>query len=263
MTTSTPPPAAEVRVAEFAATVNTALIAGWDAIRERHPQVPAAVMTMATGGRESATKLAHFHARRWRARGGTELHHEVFVTAESLEDGAPEVFHSLLHEAAHALNEARGVNDCSASQYHNKAYKAAADELGLGQKEGLGATFRKKSGFAGTELTEETAAVYADVIATIDAAIRATRVRAVIRQRTSSGPDGSSGLRDEGNDSSTDAETGTLTVPEKPEKEERNYAKAVCGCTPPSVIRVSPRTLARRSILCGDCTEVFTTATAD
>lgn len=62
----------------------------------------------------------------------------------------------------------------------------------------------------------------------------------------------------------TTADVGTADVggddevpTEKKEKEDRNYVKAVCQCTPPAVIRVSPKTLERRNIMCGDCTENF------
>ncbi|MFD4319016.1 hypothetical protein [Streptomyces sp. NPDC058548] len=47
--------------------------------------------------------------------------------------------------------------------------------------------------------------------------------------------------------------------PPRPEKEDRNYVKATCECMPPAVIRVSPKTLTRRRILCGDCKGDFTT----
>ncbi|MEU6965113.1 hypothetical protein [Streptomyces chrestomyceticus] len=43
----------------------------------------------------------------------------------------------------------------------------------------------------------------------------------------------------------------------KKEKEDRNYIKAVCQCEPPAVIRVSPKTLERRNIMCGDCAKNF------
>lgn len=43
----------------------------------------------------------------------------------------------------------------------------------------------------------------------------------------------------------------------KREKEDRNYLKAVCQCEPPAVIWVSPTTLERRNIMCGDCMQNF------
>ncbi|MGW3200043.1 hypothetical protein ACWDBD_36860 [Streptomyces sp. NPDC001118] len=252
------PPAAPV--AEIAAAVIAALIAGWEAIRVRHPEVPEAVITMATGGRESTVKLAHFSAKRWRLREGEGVHHEVFVTAESLQGGAEEVFATLLHEGAHALNEARGVDDCSASQYHNKHFKAAAAELGLTQKPDVTSYFKKKYGFAGTTLTDETRAAYEEQIEALDAAIRATRVPNFYgvrggRSRTGSKVDDE--LDTEGYEAEDGDEVDDEDGPQKPEREDRNYAKGVCQCDPPNVIRASPRTLRRGKIMCADCLAVF------
>ncbi|MEU5400172.1 hypothetical protein ABZ348_12880 [Streptomyces sp. NPDC005963] len=47
------------------------------------------------------------------------------------------------------------------------------------------------------------------------------------------------------------------------EKEDRNYVKAQCKCAPPAVIRVSPKPLARRSILCSECQADSALAAAD
>ncbi|MGW0844216.1 hypothetical protein ACWD26_29575 [Streptomyces sp. NPDC002787] len=241
------------RVVEYAADVTAALIAGWDAIQARNPEVPDAVISMATGGRESKSKLAHFAPNRWVPRDGGSALHELFVTAESLEEGAHEVFAVLVHEAAHGRNYAQGIKDCSASQYHNKHFRDAAELLGLRQRTDVSDLFRKKFGFAGTALTDETAALYGDQIAALDRAIRATRQRPTARVRTR-GPGTGDGPQDtEGSqDTGQGEETGRM------EKEERNYIKAVCSCPTPTVIRVSPRTLARRNIQCGDCKESFT-----
>ncbi|WP_031057829.1 hypothetical protein [Streptomyces sp. NRRL F-5702] len=56
-----------------------------------------------------------------------------------------------------------------------------------------------------------------------------------------------------------DAGGGGEAPTKKKEKEDRNYVKAVCRCEPPAVIRVSPKTLERRNIMCGDCTKNFAT----
>jgi hypothetical protein len=92
------------------------LITGSVAIWGRHPEVPEAVISTATGGREGAQTLAHFAPRSWRARDGSAVHHEPLVTAQHLTEGAVEVFESPLHKAARGLNEARNAPDCSASQ---------------------------------------------------------------------------------------------------------------------------------------------------
>ncbi|MFI2764904.1 hypothetical protein ACH5A3_39750 [Streptomyces echinatus] len=243
-----------VSVAEIAAGVTRALVAAWNAIRERHPDLPEAVISMATGGRESTVELAHFAPRRWRLRKGDEFHHEIFVTAESLTDGAEQVFGYLLHEAAHALCEARGVKDCSASQYHNKAFRAAAEELGLVQKPDLSDYWKKKYGFAGTTLGAEAKETYAEQITVLDEATHATR-----RRELGGGTRGG-GSGGKGSEAAEDTDTATTdedTAPEKKEKEDRNYVKAVCQCEPPAVIRVSPKTLNSRNIMCGDCMQSF------
>ena len=256
-TTDRAPAPSRGRVVEYAADVTAALIAGWDAIQARHPEVPDAVISMATGGRESQAKLAHFAPNRWVPRDGGPALHELFVTAESLEDGALEVFGVLVHEAAHGRNYAQGIKDCSASQYHNKHFRDAAEQLGLRQRTDVSDLFRKKFGFAGTALTDETAALYSDQIAALHHAIRATRQRPTARVRTR-GP--GAGTKDDGTgpqDTESGQDTGQGEETGRVEKEERNYIKAVCSCSPPAVIRVSPRTLARRNILCGDCKEPF------
>ncbi len=243
-------------VAEIAAGVTAALVAAWNAIRERHPDLPEAVISMATGGRASAVELAHFAPRRWRLREGDVVHHEVFVTAESLADGADKVFGYLLHEAVHAANEARGEEDCSLSQYHNKQFRKVAQELGLLEREGITAKWKKKYGFAGySVLSAEARAAYAEQIAALDAAMHATRTPDF---GTSTRGGGSKGKTT--GDAGTDADAGEEDEAPagKKEKEDRNYVKATCQCTPAAVIRVSPKTLARRSIMCGECMSDFT-----
>ncbi|CUW33384.1 MULTISPECIES: hypothetical protein [Streptomyces] len=258
-----PDPPAEVTIAEIAAGVTSALVEAWNAIRTRHPDVPEAVISMATGGRASAVELAHFAPRRWRLRDGDGLHHEVFVTAESLADGAEKVFGYLLHEATHAANEARGVDDCSASQYHNKHFRKTAEELGLVQRD-VSEKWKKKYGFAGTALGEEAAKTYADQIAALDKAMHATRTPDIFATRTrggsgSTGSTGGTSDAEAGTDAGEDGEVPTG----KKEKEDRNYIKAVCQCESPTVIRVSPKTLERRPILCGDCGMKFARQESD
>lgn len=247
----------EVTVAEIAAWVTAALVGAWNAIRANHSEVPEAVISMATGGRASAVELAHFAPRRWRLRQGDDVHHEVFVTAESLADGAPKVFGYLLHEATHAANEACGVDDCSASQYHNKHFRKRAEALGLVQRADVGEKWKKKYGFAGTELGDEAAKRYADQIAALDKAMHATRTPDIFATRTRGG--GSKGGTTD--DADTGAEAGgdgeAPSGKKEKEKEDRNYVKAVCQCTPAAVIRVSPKTLERRRIMCGECKEDF------
>ena len=66
---------------------------------------------------------------------------EHFTTPE-------ELLSTLLHEVAHSLNHANGIEDCSSNQYHNAKFKTQAEALGLKTLE------IKGKGHASTELTE-------------------------------------------------------------------------------------------------------------
>lgn len=262
MTTTAPvDEAAPVRATDIAAEVTAALVAGWDSIRARHPQVPDAIISMGTGGRDSLRMRAHFAANRWRVRtSGSELH-EVFITAESLQDGAAEVFASLLHEAAHALCEERGIDDCSASQYHNARFRDAAAEVGLSQDPTVSAYFRKKLGFSATVMPAHTEQCYATQIAELDAAIVATRQRPVPRLNVGAG--GGGRTRGPGTQRGFEDELGAVGEQDfgarrREVKEDRNYARAVCACEPPTVIRISPSSLKCKTVMCATCTTLFT-----
>ncbi|NGO40637.1 hypothetical protein [Streptomyces ureilyticus] len=104
-------------------------------------------------------------------------------------------------------------------------------------------------------------AVKAKSSGTKDAAIHATRTPDFYGTRTRGG-----GSREEAAD---DADTGADTGEDgeapsgKKEKEDRNYVKAMCKCTPAAVIRVSPKTLSSRNIMCGDCMENFALEESD
>lgn len=252
----------ETQFGAVAAGITAALVSAYDSIRRRHPEVPGAVVSMATG---RAGTLAHFKPDRWRARDGDGTHHEIFISAESLDEGVLDVFASLLHESAHALNLERftraraagepAKDDCSASGYHNVVFRRTAEELGLTPKQ-VSAVFQKKHGFSEMALTPETATVYASEIAALDAAIRATPAQRARRRDLETGllgvvpAAGLAGAADEG-------KAKAKPKKPKPEFEDRNYLRAVCGCTPEVPIRVAARTLARKQIMCSACKQVF------
>jgi hypothetical protein len=111
----------------------TALERTWEDIRRHHPDVPPVVVAIGSGTlreRAGQVRLGHFAAGRWHAE-GHELP-ELFVGGEGLERGANELLGTLLHEAAHGLASARGVQDTSRQgRYHSGRYRALAQELGL------------------------------------------------------------------------------------------------------------------------------------
>jgi len=104
----------------------------------------------------------------WQADGQGRL--EVMVSGENLARGARDVFGTVLHEAAHGANIARGIMDCDQNQRHNKKYKAAAELFGLAVEQ-MG-----RYGYAKTTVTDETAERHKAIIATLDAAIKAAAI---------------------------------------------------------------------------------------
>ncbi len=142
-----------------ASVLVAALERAWSAIRARHPQVPEVVMVVASGsvGRRGELKLGHFADRRWTV--ATTERPELFVGGEGLAAGPVEVLGTLLHEAAHGLAAARGVQDTSRQgRYHNRRYVALAGELGLTvQRAG-------SRGWTATTVPAETTTVYAAVV---------------------------------------------------------------------------------------------------
>jgi len=105
----------------ISAPMVAALETAWAAIRAQHPEVPAAVIVLGAGsiGSAGGLKLGHFAAMRWAdpdqpaaedGSAGVRLP-EVFVGGEGLARGPADVLGTLLHEAAHALADVRGIKD--------------------------------------------------------------------------------------------------------------------------------------------------------
>jgi hypothetical protein len=102
----------------------------WQTIRTRHPDVPEAVVVVASGSEGKRLNLGHFAPHRWQVNGADR--HEVLVGGEGLHRGPVDVLGTLLHEAAHGLAQARRIADTSRQgRYHNHRYATLARELGL------------------------------------------------------------------------------------------------------------------------------------
>lgn len=211
----------------------SALANAWNAIRGRHPDVPGVVILAAPAQRGRINVLGHFAPLRWSARKETEnFAHEVVVVAEHLNRSAEDVFETILHESAHALNCNRGIKDCTASQYHNGKFRDAAHELGLV------ATKIQHYGWASTRLPAETAEIYKEEIEELE--------RALLHRRSRTRSNGASTPQGGDNDKNTGStDEGT---------QGRNR-KAVCACE--FIIRVSRQTLRDTIIVCKSCEEPF------
>lgn len=83
------------------------------------------LVTIQTKGRKAA--VGWFWAKRWKQ--GKDALNEINMSAECLKEH--HMGELLLHELAHAENNAKEIKDCSSGQYHNKSFKSMAETLGL------------------------------------------------------------------------------------------------------------------------------------
>jgi hypothetical protein len=141
-----------------------ALEHAWQTIRSRHPDVPDAVVVVASGAEGKRLNLGHFAPHRWQVNGADR--HEVLVGGEGLQRGPTDVLGTLLHEAAHGLAQGRGIQDTSRQgRYHNRRYATLACELGLE------VTSVQPVGWSTTTVPEPTAAAYAGQLEDLAAAL--------------------------------------------------------------------------------------------
>ena len=128
--------------AEALSTLTRALEQAHEIIKEE-TGAPRATLLVT---RDLKGRKGHFTpSTPWKA--GEESFNEIAFNLEHFATPA-ELLSTLLHEVAHSLNHANGVQDCSANQYHNAKFKKQAEALGLKTIE------IKGKGHASTELTE-------------------------------------------------------------------------------------------------------------
>jgi hypothetical protein len=193
----------------------------WQSICSRHPELPQAVLVVASGAEGKRLNLGHFAPHRWHVQGADR--HEVLVGGEGLQRGPTDVLGTLLHEAAHGLAQARGVQDTSRQgRYHNRRYATLARELGLE------VASVQPIGWSATTVPDPTAAAYAGPLEDLAAALILWRRH---EHRSGTGP------------------------------RSRNLLAATCGCG--RRIRVAKTTLVEAPILCGACAQPFAPADPD
>lgn len=203
---------------DVTATLVKAIETVWSAIRGQHPEVPAVVVTLGAGsGNRGGLKLGHYAPERWEVAGEAEARPELFIGGEGLERGAEGVLATALHEAAHSIATARGIQDTSRQgRWHNARFKEIAEELGLEVSK------HDRIGWSLTKLAEGTADRYRSVLDSLDAALVAFR-RAEVPAAAGSKPS--------------------------------NFKPALCGCG--RRIRVTRSILETAPITCGACGEDF------
>lgn len=203
----------------------------WSRIRVHHPEVPGVMLLAAPSLRSDLSVLGHFAPLRWRHKmQGGASYHEVLVVAEHLDRSAADIVETLLHESAHALNFARGIKDCTRSQYHNRRFKEAAEEIGLVVEQ------VQHYGFALTRMAPATITRYQEDIDQL-AAVLIHRAKPIVTSIGTGTTGGTTGDTDEG---------------DRPASRNR---KATCAC--PFIIRVAKSTLEQTTIRCERCGEVF------
>jgi hypothetical protein len=141
-----------------------ALEQAWQTIRTRHPEVPEAVLVVASGSEGKRLNLGHFAPHRWQVHGSDR--HEVLVGGEGLQRGPTDVLGTLLHGAAHGLAQARSIQETSRQgRYHNRRYATLAAELGLE------VTIVKPIGWSATTVPQHTAVSYSSLLEQLAAAL--------------------------------------------------------------------------------------------
>ena len=161
--------------------------------------------------------------------------YEIMVSAENLARGGREVFGTVAHEVAHAINIVRGVQDVDINGRHNKKFKQTAEYFfGLLIEEYAPNHW---AGWTKTTVTRECAEKWSAQIEKISESIRVAS----------------------GYGRKTGTSTGTgggfvIGGGETSRGRDKNGLKAVCSCG--SIIRTSRRAL-DKGILCGGCDSEF------
>jgi hypothetical protein len=195
-----------------------ALEDAWQEIRERHTEVPDAVIVTGTGATTGrGLRLGRFSPARWETARDAPARAEIFVGGEGLARGAEAVLATLLHEAAHAIAAQRHVKETSRQRrYHNRRFKQLAEQVGLAVEH------HPSLGWSPTTLAPGTQQRYAETIARLQQELTAHRQREVTHERTAGA---------------------------------RNLA--VCACQCARRIRVARGVLAQGPIICSVCGTPF------
>jgi curved DNA-binding protein CbpA len=194
----------------------------WMEIRRWHPEIPMAVIIIASGTDGKQTRLGHHAPGRWSVAG--EQRAEVMISGEGLRRSAREVLGTLLHEAAHALADVRGIKDTSRQgRYHNTHFKTLAGELGLITEHD------NRHGWSASTITPHAERAYARQLADLTSAMTMWR-----HEENTTRPSA---------------------------RRNSNLIAAICPCG--RSIRAAASTLAEAPIMCTACGEPFTPKNAD
>lgn len=232
--------------AEGVAPVVTALQKVWTRLQKAEPTLPDATIII----KRDARAWGHTSVQKvWGAQKATgkgkakvatltKERHEIMVSGENLARGSVAVLGTLLHEAAHALNLAEGVQDCDSNGRHNKRFKARAEDA-------WGLDIRDAGNWLGwtdTHVPDDCQKRWAVELRMIETAMK----KATVAHRP--------------------VMAGLTVLPPTPGRtatggRQKNLSRAICGCKPdasgwrPS-LRASAKVLAI-GITCQDCDKNF------
>jgi len=163
---------------QYLALVDT-LNQAWTQIRKVYPEIPEAVVLVATGGRRATTTFGWFVGETWieidpedkQTMKGEHAIHEITLVAEQLHRGGLAVFTTLLHEGVHGLAKARGIKEVSGKR-HNRKFAQLAEDVGMkGPVEA-----DEKIGWSKCTLRPETVSLFKPEIDAIDKALDVCRI---------------------------------------------------------------------------------------
>jgi hypothetical protein len=222
-----------------------ALTGVWDSLarhaREEHGvTVAPALIVIQRSDSKRGVKLGHITTLPAWKTGDGQARHEVVITGECLRRTPAEVFGTLAHECAHAVNIAKGVKDTDSNGRHNTRFRDTAQAVF-----GLLISQVGSIGWSATEVPEETQAVWSSEIDAIATAVTAYALTGLVAPTTGKGK------------GTGDGEEGTGEGEgegEEPKKRDKNLTKATCGCG--DSIRASRRVL-DKGVFCDECKHKF------
>ena len=163
-----------------ASKINGLLEDVYETLRVDTPDLPKVFFKLDHGRTLRAQVWGHFAPEVWTADG--EPRHEIMIASECLAAGAFQVLQTVIHEAVHALAEARGIRETSRQgRYHNRKFVTLAEELGMTydapkNRNALGKLVPDdRIGYSSVVLTEATLEKYADLLTWLQAEITAYR----------------------------------------------------------------------------------------
>lgn len=189
--------------------------------------------------------VVHRDARAWghitirKVWTGSDGHRyrEVMISAENLKRGAVDVFGTLAHECAHALNLEADRRDCDVNGRHNRKFADVAESVF-----GLSISNHPTIGWSPTTVPVETQLIWSDVIARIADGLVGHCEHPLMGFGTEMPPIG------------TPMPRPRITGPGTG-KRDKNNPKYTCACG--ESIRMSRKTYDLCHPICGCCGESF------